>query len=145
MEILSFAWGASQSQTFRVCISNPEVSPQSSDPTETVSLHFAKIQTQAGNVVLERELRVPVGEFRCVDISYDELVAAGLDPEPTSLIQYLIVIDSRSSRGRTDTVGASQRVTVGALQSINVGTGKIELYQSFDTRQTRQLSIVQDL
>jgi len=143
IEIESFAWGISQPQLLRICISNIEGSARpSSSELENISLVFSKIQTEAGDEVLVKELRVPRAQFRCIDFSHAELVAAGLVPEPTSRVQFLVKITSQQRQHKTHTVGATQTVTVGAAQSISVGTGKTETYKTIGTRQT---TIIQDL
>jgi hypothetical protein len=133
IDLISYHWGINSSQMLKICIGNLEGTTQSSDrPTETLSLYFVKIQSDAGYGVWEVNLSVPpLGEFRCVDISYDELVRAGLVPEPTSRIQFLVSITGRSSQDETETVGSNQTITVGAVQTINVGTGNTVLYQAF--------------
>ena len=81
---------------------------------------------------MQRELRVSVGEFQCIDISHAELVAAGLSPDPTTgAITFRI--DILGQRGRTEeTVGANQNRTIGAVMSVDTATGKIETYVGWD-------------
>lgn len=146
IEVTSFHWGITQQQMLRVCLSNRAESPRHSTlELENVSLVFSKIVTGSGDEILVRELRVPAGQSRCTDFSYGEMVAAGLDPEPTDRIQFQVIFSAPASAGRTVTVGGAQAITVGAVQSINIETGKTEQYQSFRTSQTRQISIIQDL
>ena len=93
---------------------------------------------RAGEVILEKQAQVPAGEFRCNYYSYEELIAAGLDPDPTTgaTPPFLVVVGSeRVGTNRTTNIGAAESITVGAVQSIDVATGKIELHQSFKSFQ----------
>ena len=134
IDVISYHWGINRSQKLRICIGNLEGTTQSSaSPIENLSV-LAKIQSDSGYGAWEVNLSMPpLGGFRCVDISYDELVRAGLVPEPTSRIQFLLSITGRSSQDETETVGSNQTITVGAVQTINVGTGKTDQYQAFKT------------
>ena len=129
-DISTYVWDITGTQRLRVCAG----SQSSAAPTESVSLNFTKIRNQAGDVILEKQVRVPAGEFRCNYYSYEELIAAGLDPDPTTgaTPPFLVVVGTeRVGMNRTTNVGAAESITVGAVQSIDVATGKIELYQSF--------------
>jgi hypothetical protein len=135
----------SQPQLLRICISHTGISARSSSSTrESVAFYFNQIKTQAGEELLVKELRVPSGEFRCVDFSHAELIAAGLVPEPNSRLQFMVNITSPQQPGSA-TVGATESITVGAAQSISVDSGKTETYMPFRTTQTRQITLIQDL
>jgi len=143
--IESFSWGISQPQLLRICISHTERSARSSSSTrESVAFYFNQIKTQAGEELLVKELRVPSGEFRCIDFSHAELIAAGLVPEPNSRLQFLVNITSPQQQDSA-TVGATQAITVGAAQSISVGSGKTETHMPFGTSLTRQTTLIRDL
>lgn len=145
IEIESFSWGISQSQLLRICISHTGRPARSSSSTrESVAFYFNQIKTQAGEELLVKELRVPSGEFRCLDFSHAELVAAGFIPEANSRLQFMVNITS-PEQSDSATVGAAQQITVGAAQSISVDSGKTETYMPFRTNQTRQITLIQDL
>jgi hypothetical protein len=112
-------------------------SDSSAGPRENVTLTFIKIQTTFGEVILERSLSVPQGQFRCTDFSHSELVAAGLVPEPNTRVQFMVTV----GLNETTTVGAAQQVSVGAAQTITLD-GRTEVYKTIQTRQT---TVVQDL
>jgi hypothetical protein len=133
-DIPTYVWAITRMQRLRVCAG----SQSSAAPTESFSLNFTKIKNQAGDVILEKQAQVPAGEFRCNYYSHEELIAAGLDPDPTTgaTPPFLVVVGSeRVGTNRTTNVGAAETITVGAVQSINVATGKIELQQSFKSFQ----------
>jgi hypothetical protein len=140
IDLDSFQWGTTTSQKLRICIVGDLTRKSSGHPTESFRLNVAeiKLHVETGSELLVRELRVPAGEFRCTDFSYEQLVAAGLSPDPTSgALKYLIAITQRSSRGRTDTVDSNEVITIhgqrteGAVQTIDVISGRIELYERF--------------
>ena len=145
IEIESFSWGISQTQLLRICISpTGRLTRSSSSTRERVAFYFNQIKTQAGEELLVKELRVPSGEFRCVDFSHAELIAAGLAPEPNSRLQFMVNITS-PQQPDSATIGAAQQITVGAAQSISIDSGKTETYMPLRTTQTRQLTLIQDL
>jgi hypothetical protein len=124
----------------RICVGDDPTRKSNEHPSESVSINFAQIRlhVETGTEVLARELRVPAGEFRCTDFSYEQLVAADLSPDPTTgALKYLIAVTQRSSRGRTETVGSNELITIhgqhteGAVQNIDVSSGKIELHERF--------------
>jgi hypothetical protein len=124
----------------RICVAGVPTRKSSQHASETFPLNFAEIKLHGenGSELLVRELRVPAGEFRCTDFSYEHLVAAGFSPEPTTgALKYLVAITQRSSRGRTDTVDSNEVITIhgqhteGAVQTIDVVSGRIELYERF--------------
>lgn len=132
IQLISWHSGVTNQEVLRICIGDLKGTSQSgARPAENISLFFGKIQSQQGFGVWEVNFSVPLGEFRCADISHEELVRAGLVPEPTSRIQFLVVISAvgGSSSGR-DTVGSAQRVTVGALETITIG-GQTVMYVPF--------------
>lgn len=140
IDVDSFHWGTTNSQKLRICVVGDRTRKSSGHPTGSFSLNLAQIKLYAenGSVLLVRELRFPAGEFRCTDFSYEQLVAAGLSPHPTTgALKYLIAVTQRSSRGRTDTVDSDEVITIygqrteGAVQTIDVISGKIELYERF--------------
>jgi hypothetical protein len=133
----SFSWGVSQPQLLRICMGNLG-SDSSAGPREDVTFTFIKIQTTFGEVILERSLSVPQGQFRCTDFSHPELVAAGLVPESNTRVQFLVNV----GLNQRVTVGAAQEVTVGSAESITIASGRTETYK---TIQTRQITVVQDL
>jgi hypothetical protein len=137
INIESFSWGITQPQLLRVCLGN-RGSDSSAGPRESVTFTFIKIQTTFDEVILERSLSVPQGHFRCTDFSHSELVAAGLVPEPTTRVDFLVTVGLTEA----STVGAAQEVTVGAAQTITIASGKTETYKTIQTRQT---TVVQDL
>jgi hypothetical protein len=97
---------------------------------------MAKNASPFGPGASANSLRVPAGEFRCVDIPYDELVAAGLPPDPRTgavMFQILPFIEQGNlfSPGGTGIVSTNQTRTVGAVVSVDVATGKIEQWQPF--------------
>ena len=115
-------------QTLKTCVST---SPRTSGRVPTQDFHFTKILDRAGLVVLESELTVPTGGFRCVDVPYAELVAAGLEPDPTTRA-ITFRVDILSPRGRTEEhVGANQTRTIGAVMAIDTATGKAEFYHGW--------------
>ena len=132
----SFSWGINQTQLLRICIGD-DGSASSRSPREKVTFTFIKIHTTFGEVILERSLSVPQGQFRCTDFSHSELVAAGLEPEPNTRVQFMVTV----GLNETTTVGAAQRVSVGAAQTITLD-GRTEVYKTIQTRQT---TVVQDL
>lgn len=138
INIESFAWGISQPQLLRICMGSGGAS--SRIIREEVSFIYVGIKFETGDVVLERLLTVPPGQFRCTDISHSELVAAGLVPESNTRVQFLVSVGITEAL----TVGAAQQVTVGALsaETINIASGRTENYK---TIQTRQITVVQDL
>jgi hypothetical protein len=105
-------------------------------------LSFVAIKFEFGETVLERELQVPVGQFRCTDFSYQSLVAAGVVPQSNGALQFFVSLGTQTSKRA---VGATQAITVGAVQSIDVSTGEIKLHQPFRFSQTRQTTVIQDL
>ena len=127
-------WTLGNSQKLRVSLT------QSSGGGD-ITITAAKIQIkgQGGNLILEKELRVPADQFRYSDFTYEELVAAGLNPEPTGdlpcLVELSVVVysnpDAPSSRDETETVGSNKTITVAAAQSINVGSGRTGFYRLF--------------
>lgn len=139
INIESFAWGISQPQLLRICMGSGG-SASSRIIREEVSFIYVGIKFETGDVVLERLLTVPPGQFRCTDISHSELVAAGLVPESNTRVQFLVSVGITEAL----TVGAAQQVTVGALsaETINIASGRTENYK---TIQTRQITVVQDL
>lgn len=137
INIESFAWGVSQPQLLRICMGNLG-SSSSGGHRESVTFTFIKIQTTFGEVILEKSLSVPQGQFRCTDFSHSELVAAGLVPESNTRVQFLVNVGLNESL----TVGAAQEVTVGAAQTITIASGVTETYKTIQTRQT---TVVQDL
>lgn len=141
VELDSFAWGVSSQQSMRVCIGNG-VTAAEPTATEQISLSFVAIKFEFGETVLERELQVPVGQFRCTDFSYQSLVAAGVVPQSNGALQFFVSLRTQTSKR---TVGATQAITVGAVQSIDVSTGEIKLHQPFRFSQTRQTTVIQDL
>ena len=116
-------WGLTPVQSLRTCISESPSSATKPDHAYILGIHDA-----GGEVVLQRELRVLVGEFHCIDIAHAELVAAGLPPDPTTgAITFRV--DILGQRGRTEeTVGANQTRTIGAVMSVDAATGKTETY-----------------
>ena len=133
-DIPTYVWAISRTQSLRVCAG----SQSSAASSESFSFNFTKIENQAGDVILEKQAQVPAGEFRCNYYSYEELIAAGLDPDPTTgaTPPFLVVVGSeRVGTNRTTNIGAAESITVGAVQSIDVATGKIELHQSFKSFQ----------
>jgi hypothetical protein len=137
IRIESFAWGVSQPQQLRICMGNVG-SDSSAGPRESVTFTFIKIQTTFGEVILERSLSVPQGQFRCTDFSHSELVAAGLVPESNTRVQFMATVGLNESL----TVGAAQEVTVGSAETITIASGRTENYK---TIQTRQITVVQSL
>jgi hypothetical protein len=135
--IESFAGGVSQPQLLRICMGNPG-SNSSAGPRESVTFTFIKIQTTFGEVILERSLSVPQGQFRCTDFSHPELVAAGLVPESNTRLQFMVTVGAAQDL----TVGAAQTETVGSAETMTTADGKTETYK---TIQTRQITVVQDL
>lgn len=136
IELHSFAWGVNASQFMRICIGNGVGAAPGSDVAvvESFSLNFGAIKIESGVTVHETELQVPFGQFRCTDLSYQTLLAAGLTPQPNSALQFFVNIRTRSSaRG----VGATEAITVGAAQNIDVVTGEIKLNHPFRVGQTR--------
>ena len=136
IELHSFAWGVNASQFMRICFGNGVDAASGSDVpvVESFSLSFAAIKLESGVTVHEAELQVPLGQFRCTDLSYQTLLAAGLTPQPNSALQFFVSTRTRSSaRG----VGLTEAVTVGAAQNIDVATGEIKLNQPFKISQTR--------
>ena len=133
----SFSWGMNQTQYLRICMGNVG-SDSSAGPRESVSFVFARIKFPPGNVALEKSLSVPQGQFRCVDVSHSELVAAGLVPDSNTRVQFLVTVGA----SRSLTVGAAQTETVGSAETISIAGGRTESYKTIQTRQT---SIVQDL
>lgn len=140
IEVVSFAWGINPSQSMRICIGHG-VAAGDRMVTETFWLSFETIKIESGETVLERELQVPLGQFRCTDFTYESLVAAGVVPRSNTALQFFVSLRGQSS-GRT--VGATQAITVGAVQSIDVSTGEIKLQQPFRFSQTRQTTLIQD-
>jgi hypothetical protein len=140
IEVHYFHWGTTGSQLLRVCVGAGSPSQASDLPTESVSLNFSQIKIEYGGgaAPLERELSFRVGEFRCMDFSYAELVAAagrlGTDPATGATLPYLIVVTTRSPRDRTETIDSNETITIhGATENVDVATGKIELYQPFSS------------
>jgi hypothetical protein len=79
---------------------------------------------QSGEVLLQAELSVPAGEFRCIDIPYDELLRAGFEPDPTTgALTFRVRIPASSQ-------GGGKTASVGTLMNIDSLTGKVELYQN---------------
>ena len=125
-------WTLSNSQKLRVSLT------QSSGGGD-ITLTAAKIQIkgQGGNLILEKELQSPTDQFRYVDFLYEELVAAGLNPEPTGDLPFLVelsVVVYRNNdipllHDETETVGSAKTITVGAAQSINVDSGRTGFYR----------------
>ena len=152
INIESFSWGLSQSQFLRICMVSGG-SASSRIIREEVSFIYVGIKFETGDVVLERLLTVPPGQFGCTDFSHSELVAAGLVPEPNTRLQFLVTLGLNESL----TLGAAQEVTVGAAQEVTVGaaqevTGSAETItvaggrtETYKTIQTRQITVVQDL
>lgn len=135
--IESFSWGLSQGSFLRICMSNVGTT-QSSDPRENISFIFVRIQGTLGDMILERSLSVPQGQFRCTDFSHPDLITAGLVPEPSSRVQF--VVNVGATQGVT--VGAAQTPTFGSSETITVSGGNTETYK---TIQARQITVVQDL
>ena len=140
IDLDSFHWGTTTSQKLRICVVGNSTRKSSGHAPESFSLNFAQIKLYAetGSELLVRELRVPAGEFRCTDFSYEQLVAAGLSPDRTTgALKYLIAVTQRSSRGKTDTVDSNEVITIhgqhteGAVQTIDTISGRIELYERF--------------
>jgi hypothetical protein len=124
-------WGVPPSQTLRICmifvvIPNIADAPAASTDKRKQSLYFPEMMNQSGEVLLQAELSVPAGEFRCVDISYDELLRAGLEPDPTTgALSFRVRI-------RADSQDGNRTESVGAIMNLDSLTGKVELYQSID-------------
>jgi hypothetical protein len=137
IRIESFAWGVSQGQLLRICMGDLGTG-SSAGRRENISFIFAQIEPTFGNVILERSLEVPTGQFRCTDFSHPELLAAGLVPEPNTRVQFMVTV----GLNETTTVGAAQRATVGAAETITIASGRTENYKTIQTRQT---TIIQDL
>ena len=114
-------WSLAEFQSLKTCVSAHSPQPSSDDrPTEEVAFYFNKIMDQSGDVVFETELRVPLGEFRCVDIPYDDL-SDDIEPDPTTgavTFQYDL---------RGNVMGAVR--PSGAIMIISSRTGKVELYE----------------
>ena len=130
----TYIWAITRTQRLGICAG----SQPSAAPTGGFSLNFTKIKNQAGDVILEKQAQVPAGEFRCNYFSYEELIAAGLAPDPTTgaTAPFFVVVGSeRVGTTSTTNVGGVKSISVGAVQSIDVATGKIELHQSFKTFQ----------
>lgn len=144
IQLVSYAWGVSSPQFMRICIGNGIGAPPPSRVAvvDNFSVSFGSIDLEFNTTVLETELQVPFNEFRCQDFSYQSLVAAGLVPQSNSALSFFVTIKKRSSQG---TVGASEAVTVGAAQNIDVVTGEIKLYQPFRVDPAKQLTIIQDI
>ena len=131
----SFAWGVNASQFMRICIGNGVGAFESRvGVVDSFSLSFAAIKIESGVTAHETELQVPSGQFRCTDLSYQSLVAAGLSPESNSALQFFVNIRTRSS---ATGVGLNEMVSVGAAQNIDVATGEIRLNHPFRVAQTR--------
>lgn len=119
--------GLTQAQFLRTCISNSSRTAIQPPPS---ALHVELIWDSSGEVVLQQELRVPTGEFRCLDIPYAQLVAAGLPPDPiTGAVTFRV--DILSPRGEAETVGANESRTVGAVMSVDAATGKIDIQHNW--------------
>ena len=125
-------WTLSNSQKLRVSIT------QSSGDITTTAAKI-RIKDQRGNLILEKDLQVPADQFRYVDFSHEELVAAGLNPEPTGDLPFLVELsvvvyrdtNIPSSRDETETVGSNRTINLGAAQSIDVGSGRTGFYRLF--------------
>lgn len=137
IHIESLSWGLSQGNYMRICMGNTGAT-SSERPIENISLVFTKIQTASGDVILERSLSVPEGQFRCTDFSYSELLTAGLVPEASTRFQFLVSV----GLSEAVSVGGAQSTTVGSVETITVVGGRTEVHK---TIQTRQMSVVQDL
>lgn len=115
----------SSTQTSRTCIA---VQGLATVPVDIV----LNVADSAGDVVLQRDLRIPAGEFRCTDTPYEELVAAGLEPDRTTgAVTFRIDIIRPKTVGANEaiSVGSNQTRAVGAVMSMDTATGKVETYQ----------------
>lgn len=130
IELHSFSWGVNSSQFMRICVGHGVGAAPGSDTmvVDNFSLSFGAIKIESGVTVHETELQVPFGQYRCTDLSYQTLLAAGLTPESNSALQFFVTIRTRSPTSR---VGATEAITVGAAQNIDVGTGEIKLNEPF--------------
>jgi hypothetical protein len=120
LEVASITVGTTQAELLRVCING--LPSQSSDTTETGSI--MDVFDASGSLLLERELVAPFAGFQCIDLTYEELVAAGLEPDPTTgAVTYRTDL-TRSSEG-----GARSPAITGAIMNVGVTSGMIHLYQ----------------
>jgi len=119
----TFIWRISPTQIARVCLAN---APNPNDPpTETISINFVAIKNQSGQTAIQRELRIPVGEFRCTDFTPRQLEDAGFRSEPLPGKTFLIFCHGPN--------GPSQQ-TVGSIETIDVESGETRIYLGIHPR-----------
>jgi hypothetical protein len=124
----SFIWGISPTQIARVCLANAP-NPNDPPPTETISVYFVAIKNQSGQTVIQRELRIPVGEFRCTDFTLRQLEDAGLPTDRPPKKTFLIFCSGPNT--------ASQQ-TVGSIETIDIESGQSRIYLGIHWRSDAQ-------
>ena len=129
IDVLSFHWGVTQTDFARVCVANTRTGNE--PPTETIALTFVQIKNEVGQTLIRRELRIPVNEFQCTDLTYRQLGDAGLGTEPSGRRQFLInVIDGTSNTPTSAQPGQLD----GSLETIDVETTQTRIYQGIHWR-----------
>jgi hypothetical protein len=132
--IESAIWAITSRQIFRACISN--ASPTNDGDNDDIDTFVLFMRSTLGQVI-ERELRVTAGEFRCIDVSRSEFIAAGVVPEATGRIQFEIDIVHRHE---VASVNSAQEIVTGSIETIETVTGDTTVYQKLDANRFRLFS-----
>jgi hypothetical protein len=82
---------------------------------------------QSGERIMERALRIPVGAFRCTDVTPEQLVAAGAVPEPTGRVNFLLIASAFTDVD-TSAINPGQQLPVGSIETIERETGQTRIY-----------------
>jgi hypothetical protein len=123
-------WAITSTQTFRACVSNAAPGDGDNDDLEAFAIFMRSPVSQ----VIERDLRVPVGEFRCTDVFPSDFIAAGAVPEATGRIQFQIDIVHTNEVASSN---SAQESAVGSIETIETATGKTTVYQRLGSDRAR--------
>jgi hypothetical protein len=135
IDVPAVHWGIAQNQTLRICTAN--VSPSlDGKPTEQFSFVFFQIKNQLGQSIIETRLLVPANNYRCADFSRSSLIAAGLVPEPTGRVDFMVTFQATLAgttvgANETLTVGGARESIVGSIETLDSNTGQTQAYERF--------------
>ena len=130
IDVLSFHWGITQTDFARVCIANPNQSRGQGDDILLRSVISFDVQARER---IERELRIPVGEVRCTDVTPEQLVTAGAVPESTGRVNFVLTL-SAFNDVNSRAISAGQNLPIGSIETIKRATGQTRIYQGIHWR-----------
>ena len=144
----SLPWGLSDSQILRLCFSGETVREIGVSDIVVTIIRFVDVadlsEVNGSRTLAVTQVRTPVNETKCTNVSYLDLVDAGIEPnQATNSLQFELQLLRPSPANKTDlgadldpedTVVFDDAIEIGTAMNIDAETGKIELYERMSGR-----------